>query len=209
MESLSQDDRLRRFQDLLNEEDDSEFELVSSTKQRLDLLNEEMEDDDIIIVSTKPKIMSGSNADEAYNLKVASFSAVIVIGCLTLAIYLWLKKKHHASLSSLIRSEERLQSKSSLQKNQPENKTLSKKKPLVDTTSQSEEDMASTDSLLVEKNTRQSSSQLDNLHEEILALLLGESSSIPSYVRESQIQKDSFVFVKTTTHLPSAHANGC
>jgi hypothetical protein len=205
MESLSQDDRLRRFQDLLNEEDDSEFELVSSTKQRLDLLNEEMEDDDIIIVSTKPKIMSGSNADEAYNLKVASFSAVIVIGCLALAIYHWVKK-NHASVRSLKRNEEHLQSKSSLQASHPENKTFSKKKPLVDTTSQSKEDMTSTDSIVVEKNKRQSASQLDNLQEMIPALLLGESSPIPSYVRESQIQKDSAVFVKTTAHISSEHA---
>eukprot|EP00980_Cylindrotheca_fusiformis_P009470 scaffold2070_cov105-Cylindrotheca_fusiformis.AAC.1 len=60
--SLSMDE-IRQFQSLLDEDDESDFEVVSSTKQRLDLLLassafEDEEDDEILVISSPARFTS-------------------------------------------------------------------------------------------------------------------------------------------------------
>jgi hypothetical protein len=56
--SLLSMDAIRRFKSILDEEDESDFEVVSSTKQRLDLLlaTTSEEDDDFLVISTPSRL---------------------------------------------------------------------------------------------------------------------------------------------------------
>jgi hypothetical protein len=58
LSSLLSMDAIRRFQSILDEEDESDFEVVSSTKQRLDLLlaSTSEEDDDFLVISTPSRL---------------------------------------------------------------------------------------------------------------------------------------------------------
>ena len=123
------EERLRRFNDFLDEDDDSDFELVSSTKQRLDLLNKAMEDDDdIIVVSIKPKKLSG---DQDKVQKFVFVSATILLGFLTLTtIYHWFKKKQNHEPLYESTNKEKKEGRSSSAKNATKNKSMSETNPL-------------------------------------------------------------------------------
>jgi hypothetical protein len=82
---------IRRFQSILEEDDETDFEVVSSTKQRLDLLlgmDESFEDDDgILVISTPSRIFQNDEQKHKQENQLAKCSIILLATLLSFMLY--------------------------------------------------------------------------------------------------------------------------
>ena len=155
----------KKWQEFLDEDDESDFELVSSIKQRLDLLD--AEDEDIIIVHSKPKIDGFNHGGESLvDWKTIVIWVAILVASFSLIAFFNPKnkkeKKGGTTTSSETSNKSRTETKEFFIQEKSRATPPSTKSPRTASPNQTNEISFSASSVISNKE-HQSSSKVDDL----------------------------------------------